>query len=98
MENPEDILNDNYNTFKEAFIEGVENKGFGILLVDTNKNNYVFITIEDAELIDDTYNTDTLINKKIIDHFINNPPKENYMYVCMIIDEEMSIISSYLYS
>lgn len=98
MENPENILSDNYNTFKEAFIEGFENKGFGLLLVDTNKSSYVFITIEDAELIDDTYNTDTPINTKIVDHFRNNPPKENYMYICMIIDDEISIISSYLYS
>ena len=93
MQNPIDILEENRELFKNVYIDGFNQKGFGVLVVDTNENKTIYIAINELDLLDDHYETE-YVHVNITNYFRMNEPVSGYMYICMIIDEEMNIISS----
>tara|TARA_Y100000389_G_scaffold179613_1_gene193834 strand:- start:405 stop:767 length:363 start_codon:yes stop_codon:yes gene_type:complete len=87
-----DILNQNDTLFKVNFIEGVSNQGLGLLIADMHERKSVFVPFEHIGYLNEHYGSDVL-SDQVTTHFNQNPPSPDYMYIGIIINGELHIMS-----
>ena len=87
-----DILDQNDTLFKANFIEGVTNQGLGILIADMHERKSVFVPFEHIGYLNEHYGSD-ILSEQVTTHFNKNTPSPEYMYVGIIINGELHIMS-----
>ena len=89
------ILESNNDLFIEMYTNGTSTNGPGLLIVDTSTNKVMFLKVDDLYLLDDNYESEHIKNN-VISYLENNELRENYMYIGVIYNENMHIISKQL--
>ena len=79
----QEILNENKQLFYNIFIDGYNQRGYGVLLADLDDSKTIFLTLDDLYMIDEHYENEN-ISKTIQNIFDDQNMNQDNMIVFFI--------------